>query len=87
MRVKAICFGRSPDAANRATAAALIFAGYALFTNARRARQIYLVATGMLLFAGVNGLGQYMHKGQPGIVILYLVIAVFAITFAMRVEE
>jgi hypothetical protein len=41
----------------------------------------------MLLFAGVHGLGRYAGSGDTGIVILYLVIGVLAITFAMRVEE
>jgi len=69
------------------TAAALIVAGYGLVTNAGWARKFYLVATGMLLFAGVHGLGRYAGSGDTGVVILYLVVGVLAITFAMRVEE
>jgi hypothetical protein len=69
------------------TAAALIGAGYGLVTNAGWARKFYLVATGMLLFAGLHGLGRHAGSGDTGIVILYLVIGVLAITFAMRVEE
>lgn len=70
-----------------ATGVALLVAGYGLVTGARWVRKFYLVATGMLIFAGVNGLGHYMHRGQTGIVILYLVIAVVAFAMVQRVEE
>jgi hypothetical protein len=69
------------------TAAALIGAGYGLVSNASWARKFYLVATGMLLFAGVHGLGRYAGSGDTGIVILYLAAGVIAIAFALRVEE
>jgi hypothetical protein len=70
-----------------ATAIALFVAGYGLITGAAWARRCYLVATGMLLFAGVAALGQYADSGQLGIVVLYLAVGVFAIFYAIRVEE
>lgn len=69
------------------TAAAMFAAGYGLLTNARWVRKFYLVATGMLIFAGLNGLGHYLHRGEPGTVILYLLVGVAAVVFVLRVEE
>jgi hypothetical protein len=70
-----------------ATAIALFVAAYGLWTGAAWARRCYLVATGMLLFAGIAALGQYLDSGQTGIVVYYLAIGVIAIFFAIRVEE
>ena len=73
--------------AELATGVAMLIAGYGLVTSARWVRKFYLVATGMLIFAGLNGLGHYMHRGEPWIVVLYLAIAVAAFAFVLRVEE
>lgn len=70
-----------------ATAVALLVAAWGLFTGASWIRRFYLVATGMLLFAGMTGLGQYADAGQPGIVALYLLFGAVALFFALRVEE
>jgi len=73
--------------AEMATAIALLVAAYGLMTGASWVRRFYLVATGMLLFAGVMGLGRYADAGQAGIVFLYLFLGAVALFFALRVEE
>lgn len=70
-----------------ATAIALLVAAWGLFTGAPWIRRFYLVATGMLLVAGMIGLGRYADAGQPGIVTLYLLFGAVALFFALRVEE
>ncbi|MBN8996659.1 MAG: hypothetical protein J0H63_05800 [Rhizobiales bacterium] len=70
-----------------ATAVLLLAAGYGLAAGAPWARKVYLIAVGALLFAVVHAVAIYGQKGDLGMVVLALLLAVIAFFFAMRSEE
>lgn len=73
--------------AELATAAMLVLAGRGLLSGAVWARKAYLVATGMLLLAVIHAVAWYGGRGEVGMVIAMLVLAVLAVFFALRSEE
>ncbi len=70
-----------------ATALLLLAAGYGLSAGTAWARKVYLVAVGALLFAVVHAVAIYGQKGDVGMVVLALLLAIVAFFFAMRAEE
>ncbi len=69
------------------TALLLIAAGWGVLTHQPWGRRLYLVAVGALLFAVVHAIATYGARGQVGMVMLFLGLAVVSVFFAMRAEE
>lgn len=69
------------------TAAILIIAGYGMLAATTWARKLYLVATGMLLLVVIHAVAWYGSHGDFPMVVLFCILAVLAVFFALRAEE
>jgi hypothetical protein len=69
------------------TALLLLAAGFGLLTRQRWARRVYLIAVGALLFAVVHAVATYGERGQIGMVLFFLALAIVSVFFAIRAEE
>jgi hypothetical protein len=69
------------------TALLLLAAGLALIARQSWARKAYLVAIGALLFTVIHAFAFYGERGDVAMVVFFVILAVFAIFFALRVEE
>jgi len=69
------------------TALALIAAGWGLLSGATWARRLHILASGMLLVVVIHAVAWYGGRGDVWMVVAFLVLAVFAVFFAIRAEE
>lgn len=69
------------------TALLLIAAGIGLLRHSVWGRRLYIFATAALLLEIIHAVGFYGERGDIAMVLLFLLIALAAIFFALRAEE
>ena len=72
-------------AAEFVTAISMVTGGSGLLMNLPRARNLYFVATGMLLYSLIVSPGYYAQKGQWAFVVMFIVLIVLTLISAMKV--
>lgn len=70
-----------------ATAIALIIAGWGLVKAKKWGIQIYLLATGALLYTMIQSPGYFLQTGEPGFVIMFAALIILAVLFLIRVMK
>jgi uncharacterized membrane protein (DUF2068 family) len=72
-------------AAEFATAIVLIIAGWGLLKAKRWGAQIYLLATGALLYTMIQSPGYFLQTGEPGFVVMFAVLIILAVLFLTKI--
>jgi hypothetical protein len=72
-------------AAEFATAIVLIIAGWGLLKAKRLGVQIYLLATGALLYTMIQSPGYFLQTGEPGFVVMFAVLIILAVLFLTKI--
>jgi uncharacterized membrane protein (DUF2068 family) len=72
-------------AAEFATAIVLIIAGWGLLKAKRWGVQIYLLATGALLYTMIQSPGYFLQTGEPGFVVMFAVLIILAVLFLTKI--
>ena len=71
-------------AAEFATAIALIIAGWGLISLKKWGFNLYLIATGALLYTLIQSPGYFLHTGETALVIMFAVLIIFALVFLLK---
>lgn len=72
-------------AAEIATATGLLVGGWALLTNKRWGRHIYLLATGALLYTLIQSPGYFLQKGEFAFVAMFAVLLILALLLLVKI--
>ena len=65
----------------------LIFSGWALWTGKSWAFKAFILSNGMLIIAVINAVSWYGDRGEMGLVLFFVAVAIAAVFFVMRAEE
>ena len=74
-------------AAELATAAALLVGGWGLLTLKPWGRQVYLLATGALLYTMIQSPGYFLQNGELGFVAMFAVLFVLAVLLLVNMMK
>jgi hypothetical protein len=77
-------------AAEFTTAISLVTGGIGLIRNLSHARNVYFVATGMLLYSLIVSPGYYAQKGQWAFVVMFtllIVLTLISVAKVVRIKE
>ena len=72
-------------AAELATAAALLVGGWGLLTQKKWGHQIYLLATGALLYTMIQSPGYFLQNGELGFVAMFAVLFILAVLLLTKI--
>ncbi|MDW7729347.1 MAG: hypothetical protein SCJ94_04995 [Bacillota bacterium] len=72
-------------AAEFATAIFLTIAGCGLMKAKRWGVQIYLLATGALLYTMIQSPGYFLQTGESGFVVMFAVLIILAVLFLIKI--
>lgn len=68
------------------TALALIVSGYSLLKNWERARKLFFISMGMLLYTLFNSSGYFIQNGEVPLIIMFLTFIVTTLFLLVRFE-
>ncbi len=71
-------------AAEFATAIALIVGGWGLLKIKPWGEQIYLLATGALLYTMIQSPGYFLHNGETGLVVMFAALIMLALFILVK---
>jgi peptidoglycan/LPS O-acetylase OafA/YrhL len=71
-------------AAEFATAAALIVGGWGLLKQKAWGEQLYLLATGALIYTMIQSPGYFLQTGETGFVMMFAVLIIVAIVILVK---
>ena len=70
--------------AELSTAVALIAAGFGLLKHKAWSHQVYLLATGALLYTMIQSLGYFMQNGELGFVVIFAVLLLLGLILSVN---
>ncbi len=74
-------------AAEILTAIALLAAGWGLLADKTWGRQVYLIATGALLYTMIQSPGYFLQTGEYGFVAMFAVLIIIAVPLLVKMTK